>query len=72
MSTRQSSKKKKRRNWVPYLLILPSLIYILLFFAWPMARGLVLAIWDDEALLASTPNPNAIAQLTSEFPKGHT
>lgn len=53
MSTIQNSTQKKRkRNWAPYLLILPSLLYLALFFAWPMVRGLVLAVYDDEALLS--------------------
>lgn len=43
--------RRRRINWAPYLLILPSLLYLILFFAWPMARGLVLAVWDGEALL---------------------
>lgn len=41
-----------KRNWVPYLLILPTLIYLVFFFAYPMVRGLILAIYDDEANLA--------------------
>ena len=43
--------RKKRREWAPYLLILPSILYLAFFFAWPMARGLILAVWDDDALL---------------------
>ncbi|MBW7884543.1 MAG: SH3 domain-containing protein [Caldilineaceae bacterium] len=42
---------KKRRNWAPYLLILPSVIYLALFFAWPMFRALTLSIWDSDAIL---------------------
>jgi len=70
MSTGQSTKKKKRRNWVPYLLILPSLIYILLFFAWPMARGLVLAIWDDEALLSLHAEAQRDSPVITRLPQG--
>ncbi len=51
MSTIQQGKKKKKYNWAPYLLILPSLAYLALFFAWPMVRGLTLAVWNDEANL---------------------
>lgn len=43
--------KGKRRNLAPYWLILPSLAYLVLFFAYPMARGLALSVWDDEAVL---------------------
>ncbi|MEM9775619.1 MAG: ABC transporter permease subunit [Chloroflexota bacterium] len=41
-----------KRNWVPYLLIFPTLIYLVFFFAYPMVRGLILAVYDDEANLA--------------------
>jgi multiple sugar transport system permease protein len=40
-----------RRNWAPYLLILPSLLFLALFFAWPMFRALTLAVWDDDGRL---------------------
>jgi multiple sugar transport system permease protein len=42
---------RKKINWAPYLLILPSLVYLALFFAWPMVRGLVLAVWQEDVLL---------------------
>lgn len=42
----------KKRNWIPYLLILPTLVYLALFFAYPMVRGLTLAVWDEEASLS--------------------
>ncbi len=45
-------KRKKRINWAPYWLILPTLIYLALFFIWPMIRGLGLAVWDADAALA--------------------
>ena len=45
MSTMTNSGIKKKFNWAPYVLILPSLIYLLVFFAWPMVRGLTLAVW---------------------------
>ncbi len=43
--------KRKKRNWAPYWLILPTVLYLAFFFLWPMARGLTLAVWDDEASL---------------------
>ncbi|RME81309.1 MAG: ABC transporter permease subunit [Caldilineae bacterium] len=52
MSLSEIPKRRKKRNWAPYILIMPALLYLALFFAWPMARGLVLAVWDDEALLS--------------------
>ncbi len=42
---------RKRRNWTPYLLLLPSLLYLALFFAWPMVRSLSLAFWKEDARL---------------------
>ncbi|MEM7118928.1 MAG: ABC transporter permease subunit [Chloroflexota bacterium] len=42
----------KRFNWSPYLLIAPSLIFLALFFAYPMVSGLILSVRDDEALLS--------------------
>ncbi len=45
-------RKPKRVKWTPYLLILPTIIFLALFFAYPMVRGLSLAIWDDEAFLS--------------------
>jgi len=42
---------KRRWNLAPYLLILPSFIYLVLFFAWPMARSLQLAFQRDTQIL---------------------
>jgi multiple sugar transport system permease protein len=42
---------KKRYNWTPYWLIFPSVIYLALFFAWPMVQALTLSIWDSTARL---------------------
>jgi multiple sugar transport system permease protein len=46
----------KKRNLAPYWLILPTVIYLLLFFAYPMLQGLKLAVWDDEAVLTLREN----------------
>ncbi len=70
MNTEPETIKKKKRNWAPYLLILPSLVYIALFFAWPMARGLVLAIWDEEALLALHSEAQRDSPETAYLPQG--
>ena len=54
-SDSRTQNRKQRRNprfnWTPYLLILPSLIYLAVFFAWPMVRGLNLAVREDGAAL---------------------
>ncbi len=34
----------KKVNWAPYLLLLPSTIYLIIFFAWPMYSAMRLAV----------------------------
>jgi len=51
MGSSLSKKPRKKTNWAPYLLIVPSLVYLVLFFAWPMVQGLVLAVREEAALL---------------------
>lgn len=34
----------KKINWAPYLLLLPSTIYLIIFFAWPMYSAMRLAV----------------------------
>ena len=41
----------KRRTLEPYLLLLPSTAYLVLFFAWPMAKAFGLAFQTDEGQL---------------------
>lgn len=62
--------KKKRRNLAPYWLILPSLVYLALFFAYPMARGLVLSVWDDEAVLPLRSEANLESSESGRFHQG--
>jgi multiple sugar transport system permease protein len=58
MSTNASKRRRKKINWAPYLLILPSLIYLALFFAWPMTQGLILAVREEGALLNLRQEPD--------------
>ena len=37
---------KRKRNWAPYILLLPSLLFLLFFFATPMFNAFVLAFQD--------------------------
>ncbi len=64
----------KARTWryrlVPYLLIAPALIYLALFFAYPMYEGLVLAVYDDDALLPLRDEPSLDADSISKLPQG--
>lgn len=65
-----STENKKKRNWAPYLLILPSLLYLGLFFAYPMVRGLVLAVWDEEALLSLRAEAVQESDVVGSLPQG--
>jgi len=51
-------KKRRRRNWTPYFLLLPSLIYLAMFFAWPMFRSLTLAFRTTDTLLTIRDAPD--------------
>lgn len=70
MSTVPQANRKRKINWAPYLLILPSLIYLALFFAWPMVRGLALAVWDDEALLTLQAEASTDSASAGTLPQG--
>ncbi|MEA3440654.1 MAG: SH3 domain-containing protein, partial [Chloroflexota bacterium] len=70
MSTEQGTKKRGKRNWTPFLLIFPSVIYLALFFAWPMVSGLRLAVYDDEALLSLREEPQQDSPVTDTLPQG--
>ena len=59
-----------RRRMVPYLLIAPALIYLALFFAYPMYEGLSLAFYDDEANLPLLEEPNVDASKAANVPQG--
>lgn len=51
MKVNARTKGRRKLNWTPYLLILPSLIYLALFFGWPMVQGLILAIREEDVFL---------------------
>lgn len=62
--------KPKKRNWSPYILILPSLVYLAFFFAWPMVSGLRLAVWNDEAALLMLNEADANSGEAGRLPQG--
>ncbi len=73
MSTEEESvfnERPKKRNWAPYWLILPSLLYLLAFFAYPMVQGLGLAIWDDDAKLRLHAEATSGSDLVGSVPRG--
>lgn len=66
--------RKRRRNprfdSTPYLLILPSLVYLALFFAWPMVRGLNLAVREEGAALVLLTEPQRDSPSAGQLPRG--
>lgn len=61
---------KKRLNLTPYWLILPSVIYLALFFAWPMVQALLLSIWDGDARLQLRAEANLRSPVSGWLPRG--
>ncbi len=59
-----------RRRWVPYLLILPTLVYLAVFFAWPMVQALRLAVWDDDGLLTIRAQANRDSEVSGTLDQG--
>ena len=64
--------KTKRINWAPYMLILPSFIYLMLFFGWPMVRSLQLAFRRDSQILPVRAEPLADADVVGQLETGTT
>ena len=63
-------RRPRKRQWAPYLLILPSLIYLAVFFAWPMVRAVRLAVWDETALLTLREEPASDSRSAGALPQG--
>ncbi|WP_298982094.1 ABC transporter permease subunit [Caldilinea sp.] len=61
---------KKRLNLTPYWLILPSVIYLALFFAWPMVQALTLSIWDGDARLQLRAEATLRSPVSDWLPRG--
>jgi len=59
--------KRGESKWTPYVLILPTVLFLALFFAYPMVRGLGLAVYDDEAFLALRDAPSLDAAETGRL-----
>src|SRR5215211_3124929 len=70
MATAPIPQTRKRINWAPYLLILPSFIYLALFFAWPMLQGLILAVREEGALLTLRADAERNSTITGQIPRG--
>lgn len=70
MTTTSGPKSRKKINWAPYLLIMPSMFYLALFFAWPMVQGLILAVRDDGALLRLHSQAERNSTIAGQLPRG--
>ena len=70
MTTASAPKSRKKINWAPYLLILPSLVYLALFFAWPMVQGLILAVREEGALLTLRSEAELTSSIAGQLPRG--
>ncbi len=60
----------KKRQWAPYLLILPTAIYLALFFAWPMVQALKLAVWDNDGVLLLREAADQSSPVVGRLPQG--
>lgn len=70
MSAAQETRRRRRWNWAPYLLILPSLLYLAVFFVYPMGRGLMLSVWDEDALLKIHSEARLHSPVADKLPQG--
>lgn len=61
---------KRRTPLTPYLLIAPALLFLAAFFAYPMVQGLILAVYDDEAVLPLLDDPGIEAESVGALPQG--
>lgn len=60
----------RKRQWAPYILILPTVIYLAFFFAWPMVQALKLAVWDSDGVLLLRASANQDSQQVGRLPQG--
>ncbi len=60
-------KKRKHFNWAPYLLILPSLVFLAIFFAWPMFRSLILVFRSEDNILNIRAEPSMSAEVVGQI-----
>src|SRR5689334_14729683 len=47
--------RRRRRNVVPYLLLAPTILFLAVFFAWPMVQALILAFQDSAGQWSTAP-----------------
>lgn len=61
---------KHKRQWAPYILILPTVIYLAFFFAWPMVQALKLAVWDNDGILVLLASAEQESEQVGRLPQG--
>ena len=59
---------RNRNRWVPYILIAPSLLYLALFFAYPMVQSLQLAFTSSEQAATLRAEPSDDSAVTGTLP----
>jgi multiple sugar transport system permease protein len=47
MTTTTASTRVRTRRWSPWLLVLPSIVFMALLFGWPLVQGVLTAFRDD-------------------------
>jgi multiple sugar transport system permease protein len=62
--------KRKKYNWAPYLLILPSFVYLIVFFAWPMVQAFILTVKENDVLLKIHEEPVRSSSTVGLLPRG--
>jgi ABC-type sugar transport system permease subunit len=61
---------KRKIQWAPYILILPTVLYLVIFFAWPMIQALRLAVWDSDGVLILRADANQESRTVGRLPQG--
>ncbi len=62
--------QRPKRQLAPYVLILPTLLYLAIFFAWPMMRAVRMAVWDEHALLTLRADVSSRSAAIGVLPQG--
>lgn len=70
MIDQPNTSKRKKYNWAPYLLILPSFVYLIVFFAWPMVQAFILTVRENDVLLKIHEEPVRSSSTVGLLPRG--
>jgi multiple sugar transport system permease protein len=58
-----AAQRRRRREWAPYLLLAPTVLFLAVFFAWPMIQALVLAFQDTNGFWSLAPVERMLGDL---------